>query len=188
MGFLPDIPPRPSTPADAPPDAVLQRDMPPPIAELSREKWLKNPATINLERRSAPAGRHHARGLPGSAAPEGAAARQAPDSPDMHDALVFTRTKHRANRLAKYLANRIKVERITATGSQSPAHRGARGLQEGKISGCSSRPTLRRGASTVTALGHVVNFDVPHVRRLHPSSRPDRARRTDRRRIHAGVG
>src|SRR5882757_1520332 len=54
MGFLPDIrrvlrhlPPRRQT-------LFFSATMPPPIAELSRE-MLKNPATINLERRSAPA-------------------------------------------------------------------------------------------------------------------------------------
>src|SRR5207249_6808491 len=54
MGFLPDIrrvlrhvPTRRQT-------LFFSATMPPPIAELSRE-MLKNPATINLERRSAPA-------------------------------------------------------------------------------------------------------------------------------------
>src|SRR2546430_12805052 len=54
MGFLPDIrrvlrhlPPRRQT-------FFFSATMPPPIAELSRE-MLKHPATINLERKSAPA-------------------------------------------------------------------------------------------------------------------------------------
>src|SRR5437763_1856520 len=92
---------------------------PQPIVQLSRE-MLETPATINLERRSAPAVGithavypvpHHLKStllvhlLKGS---------------EMHDALVFTRTKHRADKLARYLAAQsIKVDRIHGNRSQA---------------------------------------------------------------------
>jgi ATP-dependent RNA helicase RhlE len=136
--------------------------MPPPIAELSRE-MLKNPATINLERRSAPAV-----GITHAAYPV-AQHLKAPllvkllSSPDMHDALVFTRTKHRANRLAKYLGEQgIKVERIHGNRSQSQRTEALAGFKNGKYRVLVATDIAARGID-VTALGHVVNFDVPHV-------------------------
>jgi ATP-dependent RNA helicase RhlE len=98
MGFLPDI--RRSSPAARTKRQTLffSATMPAPIAELSHEM-------LQRRRRSTwsavGAGRgHHAGRLPGrrrsSRAAGGAAARG-----DMPQALVFTRTKHRANRLAR---------------------------------------------------------------------------------------
>src|SRR6185503_10777356 len=102
MGFLPDIrrvlrhlPPRRQT-------LFFSATMPAPIAQLSRE-MLKNPTTINLERKAVPAsGITHAV----YPVPSHLKARLLVtllSGPQMHDALVFTRTKHRANRLAEHL-------------------------------------------------------------------------------------
>ena len=62
MGFLPDIrrvlkhlPAKRQT-------LFFSATMPPPIAQLTRE-MLKNPFTVNLERKAAPAVGHHAGGL-----------------------------------------------------------------------------------------------------------------------------
>src|SRR5438445_1462287 len=162
MGFLPDIrrilrhlPPRRQT-------LFFSATMPPPIAELSRE-MLKSPATITLERRSAPAA-----GITHAAYPV-AQHLKAPllvkllTGSDMHDALVFTRTKHRANRLAKYLGEQgIKVERIHGNRSQSQRTEALAGFKTGKYRVLVATDIAARGID-VTALGHVVNFDVPHV-------------------------
>jgi ATP-dependent RNA helicase RhlE len=81
----------------------------------------------------------------------------------MHDALVFTRTKHRANRLAKYLGEQgIKVERIHGNRSQSQRTEALAGFKNGKYRVLVATDIAARGID-VTALGHVVNFDVPHV-------------------------
>src|SRR5438445_8376526 len=160
MGFLPDIrrilrhlPPRRQT-------LFFSATMPPPIAELSRE-MLKSPATINLERRSAPA-----IGITHAAYPV-AQHLKAPllvkllTGPDMHDALVFTRTKHRANRLAKYLGEQgIKVERIHGNRSQSQRTEALAGFKSGKYRVLVATDIAARGID-VTSLGHVVNFNVP---------------------------
>src|SRR5438445_12207230 len=121
MGFLPDIR---RVLRHLPPPARRQTlffsaTMPTPIAELSRE-MLRNPAMINLERRSAPAvGITHAvYPVPQHLK----AALLVPLLPgrERHDALVFTRTKHRANRLAKHLGEHgIKAERSHGNRSQS---------------------------------------------------------------------
>src|SRR5207247_3399283 len=82
---------------------------------------------------------------------------------DMHDALVFTRTKHRADRLAKFLAEHgVKVERIHGNRSQSQRTEALAGFKSGKYRVLVATDIAARGID-VTALGHVVNFDVPIV-------------------------
>src|SRR4029077_5810597 len=119
MGFLPDIrrvlrhlPPRRQT-------LFFSATMPPPIAELSRE-MVKHPGTINLERRSTPAVgiTHAAYPVPQHLKP--ALLLRLLTGSEMHDALVFMRTKHRADRLAKHLAaHGVRVERIHGNRSQA---------------------------------------------------------------------
>jgi ATP-dependent RNA helicase RhlE len=164
MGFLPDIR---RVLKHIPPPAKRQTlffsaTMPPPIAQLSKE-MLKSPATINIERRSTPAvGITHAvYPVPQHLKP--ALLLHLLKGSDMHDALVFTRTKHRANRLAKFLGDAgIKVERIHGNRSQSQRTEALAGFKSGKYRVLVATDIAARGID-VTALGHVVNFDVPHV-------------------------
>jgi len=160
MGFLPDIrrvlrhlPPRRQT-------LFFSATMPPPIAELSRE-MLKQPATINLERKSAPAvGITHA-AYPVPQHLKAALLVRLLNGGGMDDALVFTRTKHRANRLAKHLGDHgVKVERIHGNRSQSQRTEALAGFKSGKYRVLVATDIAARGID-VTALGHVVNFDVP---------------------------
>jgi ATP-dependent RNA helicase RhlE len=162
MGFLPDIrrilrhiPTRRQT-------LFFSATMPGPIAELSRE-MLRDPATINLERRSAPATgiTHAVYPVPQHLKPVLLAALL--QKGDMHDALVFTRTKHRADRLARFLAaQNLKVERIHGNRSQSQRTEALAGFKSGKYRVLVATDIAARGID-VTALGHVVNFDVPIV-------------------------
>src|SRR4029078_2985044 len=127
MGFLPDI--RRVLKHIPPPvkrqTLFFSATMPPPIAQLSKE-MLKSPATINIERRSTPAvGITHAvYPVPQHLKP--ALLLHLLKGADMHDALVFTRTKHRANRLAKFLGDAgVKDERIHGNRSQAQRHASA---------------------------------------------------------------
>src|SRR6266481_1025797 len=81
--------------------------------------------------------------------------------PDMNDALVFTRTKHRANRLAKFLGeNGVKAERIHGNRSQSQRTQALAGFKSGRYPVLVATDIAARGID-VEALSHVVNFDVP---------------------------
>jgi ATP-dependent RNA helicase RhlE len=164
MGFLPDIR---RVLKHIPPPAKRQTlffsaTMPPPIAQLSKE-MLKSPATINIERRSSPAvGITHAvYPVPQHLKP--ALLLHLLKGADMHDALVFTRTKHRANRLCEFLVKRgVNADRIHGNRSQAQRTAALAAFKEGRCRVLVATDIAARGID-VEALGHVVNFDVPLV-------------------------
>jgi ATP-dependent RNA helicase RhlE len=159
MGFLPDIrrilrhiPRKRQT-------LFFSATMPPPIAELTRE-MLHDPVTINLERRSAPAIGITQAVYPAPQGVKPALLLKLLQS-DVQDALVFTRTKHRADRLAKYLAaHKVSVERIHGNRSQAQRTQALDGFKKGRYKVLVATDIAARGID-VTALGHVINFDVP---------------------------
>ena len=80
---------------------------------------------------------------------------------DVKEALVFTRTKHRADRLAKHLEqHKVSVQRIHGNRSQSQRTEALAGFKSGKYRVLVATDIAARGID-VTALGHVINFDVP---------------------------
>lgn len=80
---------------------------------------------------------------------------------DVRDALVFTRTKHRADRIARFLAqHNVKVERIHGNRSQAQRTEALGGFKSGKYRVLVATDIAARGID-VTALGHVINVDVP---------------------------
>jgi ATP-dependent RNA helicase RhlE len=161
MGFLPDIrrilrhlPGKRQT-------LFFSATMPPPIAELARE-MLRDPVAIDVERPSTPA-----TGITQAVYPVPQTLK-APLlvrllSGEIRDALVFTRTKHRADRLARYLGDqRVEVERIHGNRSQAQRTQALAGFKSGKYRVLVATDIAARGID-VTGLGHVVNFDVPAV-------------------------
>ena len=78
-------------------------------------------------------------------------------------ALVFTRTKHRANRLAEFLEkNGVSVAKIHGNRSQNQRTEALADFKSGRIQVLVATDIVARGID-VEALGHVVNFDVPNV-------------------------
>ena len=160
MGFLPDIrrvlrhlPKRRQT-------LFFSATMPPPIAELSKE-MLRTPATINIERRSLPAVGITQAVYPVPQHLKAALLLALLKSGEVRDALVFTRTKHRADRLARQLdEHRVKVQRIHGNRSQSQRTEALAGFKSGRYQVLVATDIAARGID-VTALGHVINFDVP---------------------------
>jgi len=160
MGFLPDIrrvlrhlPAKRQT-------LFFSATIPAPIAELSRE-MLHNPVTINLERRSSPATgiTHAVYPVPQHLKPALLVAIL--NQGDVNEALVFTRTKHRADRLAKHLTHHnVSVQRIHGNRSQPQRTDALEGFKSGKYRVLVATDIAARGID-VSALGHVINFDVP---------------------------
>jgi ATP-dependent RNA helicase RhlE len=159
MGFLPDVrrilrqvPAKRQT-------LFFSATMPPPIAELARE-MLRHPVTLDVERPSAPAtGITHAVYPVPQALKASLLVRLLKE--EIRDALVFTRTKHRADRLARHLAQAgVAVERIHGNRSQAQRTQALGGFKSGKYHVLVATDIAARGID-VTGLGHVVNFDVP---------------------------
>lgn len=162
MGFLPDIrrilrhiPARRQT-------FFFSATIPAPIAALARE-MLRAPATINLERTAAPAVGITQAVYPVAQELKSALFVALLQRGDMREALVFTRTKHRADRLTKYLIRHgVKAERIHGNRSQPQRTEALAGFKSGKYRVLVATDIAARGIDVV-ALGHVVNFDVPRA-------------------------
>jgi len=118
---------------------------------------------INLERRAAPAVGITQAVYPVPHHLKAALLTALLDRGEIRDALVFTRTKHRADRLARHIAGAgVRVERIHGNRSQSQRTEALAGFKSGKYRVLVATDIAARGID-ITALGHVVNFDVPAV-------------------------
>jgi ATP-dependent RNA helicase RhlE len=161
MGFLPEIKKiLRHLPSRKRQTLFFSATMPAPIASLSHE-MLNKPVTLNLQRQSAPAKGITQAIYPVSQDLKSALLVELLKRGDMPQALVFTRTKHRANRLASQLVtNGIKAERIHGNRSQSQRTQALAGFKDGAYQVLVATDIAARGID-VESLGHVVNFDVP---------------------------
>jgi ATP-dependent RNA helicase RhlE len=161
MGFLPDVrrilrhlPAHRQT-------LFFSATIPPPITALARQ-MLRDPVTVTLEPATRPA-----TGITHSAYPVAAELKSAllvelVKSGQVRSVIAFTRTKHRANRLADYLArNGVSVGRIHGNRSQSQRTEALSGFKAGRFPVLVATDIAARGID-VDALSHVVNFDVPN--------------------------
>jgi ATP-dependent RNA helicase RhlE len=178
MGFLPDIRrvlrhiPKPQQ------TLLFSATIPAPIAQLAGE-LLKNPLRINTERQAAPA-----KGITQAVYPVAqelkSALLLALLDRQITQVIVFTRTKHRANRLAEYLLkNGVNAERIHGNRSQNQRTEALAGFKSGRYRVLVATDIAARGID-VEALEHVINFDVPAVPEdyIHRVGRTARAERT----------
>ena len=162
MGFLPDIrrilrhlPARRQT-------LFFSATMPEQIRSLTRE-MLKNPVMINQQRQAAPAVGITQAVYPVPQELKSELFLALLERGDMKESLVFTRTKHRADRLQKFLVKSgIKAERIHGNRSQPQRTEALAGFKSGKYRVLVATDIAARGID-IEALGHVVNFDVPPV-------------------------
>jgi ATP-dependent RNA helicase RhlE len=162
MGFLPDVrrilqhlPKRRRT-------LLFSATLPAPIVDLA-DDLLENPVALNVERKSAPAAgiTHAVYPVPHELKSHLLLALlgQGPH----RSVLAFTRTKHRANRLADFLERHgIACARIHGNRSQPQRTEALAGFKQGRFRVLVATDIAARGID-VEALGLVVNFDVPHV-------------------------
>ena len=162
MGFLPDVrrvlsrlPPKRQT-------MFFSATLPPEVRTLSRD-MLQNAAAINVERQAAPA-----KGITQAVYAVPAAAKSALlaellKRDEIGSVIVFTRTKHRTNRLSEYLEKHgIPNARMHGNRSQGQRTAALADFKSGKIRVLCATDIVSRGID-VEALEHVVNFDVPHI-------------------------
>jgi ATP-dependent RNA helicase RhlE len=179
MGFLPDVkrilaelPRRRQT-------LFFSATMPAPIAALAGE-MLRDPETIQLARKAAPAAGIAQAVYPVAQERKAELLASLLEKGEMQDALVFTRTKHRADRLTKYLTGRrLHADRIHGNRSQRQRSEALESFRSGRTRVLVATDIAARGID-VEQLGHVVNFDVPAVPEdyVHRVGRTGRAEAT----------
>ncbi len=162
MGFLPDIR-RILKHLPAPDQTLLfSATLPPAIVKLSRQ-LLRDPAKLDIERPSAPATGVRQEIFPVRQDLKSTLLLELLERQEIDNALVFTRTKHRANRLARYLDRRgVACERIHGNRSQAQRTKALAGFKSGRYRVLVATDVAARGID-IEALSHVVNFDVPNM-------------------------
>ena len=163
IGFLPDIrrilrhvPARRQT-------LLFSATLPAEIVSLARE-ILREPVSIDVAPATAKA---PAAGVAQAAYPVASELKSALLAEmikrgEIRSVIAFTRTKHRANRLADYLLRQgIDAARIHGNRSQAQRTQALAGLKAGKFPVLVATDIAARGID-VQELSHVVNFDVPN--------------------------
>ncbi len=162
MGFLPDIrrilrvlPAHRQT-------LFFSATMPPEIRHLTSE-LLKNPVTLQLERQSAPAVGITQAIYPVPAHLKTSLLLEMLRDEELVSVICFTRTKHRANRLADFL-KRHNISCVPIHGNRSQAQRTAAlaGFKSGQFRLLVATDIAARGID-ISDVSHVINFDCPHL-------------------------
>jgi ATP-dependent RNA helicase RhlE len=82
---------------------------------------------------------------------------------DCESAIVFTRTKHRAKRLAEQLSRKgLRAVALQGNMSQGQRDRAMRGFRDGRFDILVATDIAARGID-VSDISHVINFDVPNT-------------------------
>ncbi len=163
MGFLPDIkrilrhlPKKPRQ------TFFFSATMPDEILRLSRD-ILRDPVRLSVERKSAPATGVTQALYPVSTRGKLDLLIELLERGEIGNAIVFCRTKHRADRVAKKLvAEGIAAGRIHGNRSQGQRTEALAAFKNGRTRVLVATDIVARGID-VEALDHVVNFDVPHT-------------------------
>lgn len=162
MGFLPDVRrvisqiPKPNQ------TMLFSATMPGPIVKLSRE-MLHDPIALNIDRKSEPAKGITHQVYPVPAKLKSSLLVELLARTSYESVLAFTRTKHRANRLADLLGKRgIPCTRIHGNRSQNRRTEALDGFKRGRYRVMVATDIAARGID-VSELALVVNFDVPHL-------------------------
>jgi ATP-dependent RNA helicase RhlE len=162
MGFLPDIkriiarlPARKQT-------LLFSATMPPVIARLASE-ILRDPKSVQMGRRSAPAVGITQAAYPVAEHLKTALLRHLLRHTDMPSVLVFTRTKNSARRLARTIAgDGFAVAELHSNLTQPQRNRAMDGFRQGNFQVMVATNIAARGLD-VEHISHVISFDVPHV-------------------------
>ena len=162
MGFLPDVKRILKALPSQRRTLLFSATMPQPIVELAGE-MLKNPVPLNIERKSAPAaGITHA-AFPVAQELKSHLLMEILKRPEAKSVLCFTRTRHRANRLADFLEKRgVRCARIHGSRSQAQRTEALASFKNGRVPVLVATDIAAMGID-VEAIGLVVNFDVPNI-------------------------
>lgn len=179
MGFLPDVRRILSRLPRDRQTMLFSATMPPEIIQLSRE-FLRNPRMVHVDPTTVAAVGVAHLALPVPSHLKASLLRELLNDETMSSVLVFTRTKHRADRLARQLtAWGLPATVIHGNRSQSQRLRALEGFRVGHHRVLVATDIAARGID-VEGISHVVNFDVPHEPEayIHRVGRTARAQRS----------
>jgi ATP-dependent RNA helicase RhlE len=179
MGFLPAVRKVIATLPKKRQTLFFSATMPPEVQRLSKD-MLVTPAALNVERKAAPATGVTQRVFPVGQEQKSLLLLELLRRDELGSVIVFTRTKHRANRLSDFLEKRgVPNARIHGNRSQSQRTDALAAFKSGRIRVLCATDIVARGID-VEQLEHVVNFDVPHLPEdyIHRVGRTARAEAT----------
>ena len=178
MGFLPDVRRILKTLPRQRQTMLFSATMPPEVVKLSRD-FLVDPRMVHVDPTTVAAVGVSHLALPVAGHRKAALLRELLQDETMTSVLVFARTKHRADRLARQLQQwGIEAGVIHGNRSQSQRQRALEGFRGGSHRILVATDIAARGID-VEGVSHVVNFDVPHESEvyIHRVGRTARAQR-----------
>ncbi|MBN2752977.1 MAG: DEAD/DEAH box helicase [Rhodospirillaceae bacterium] len=141
---------------------LFSATMPPPIRQLAAE-FLKNPKEVQATPVSRPVERIAQRVIPVAAADKRTVLVNLLRGEANGRTIVFTRTKHGADRVAKHLAQAgLTAAAIHGNKSQNQRTRALDGFKTGETRILVATDIAARGID-IDAVSHVVNFELPNV-------------------------
>jgi len=160
LGFLPDVHRIVQGLTGRRQTLFFSATLPKPIVGLTRE-LLKDPFAIDLERRAQPAARAAQSVYPVHATRKSPLLLKLLRGEAVRNALVFTRTKRRADRVAHYLVQHgVSAARIHGDRTQAQRTQALEGFRHGRYRVLVATDVAARGLD-IEALSHVINFDLP---------------------------
>jgi ATP-dependent RNA helicase RhlE len=160
MGFAPqlnrivgEIPPYRQT-------LLFSATMPPEVEALAR-KYLRKPVVVQVGRRSEAASTVTHAVYPVPRDRKTTLLAELLKRPDMDSVLIFTRTKHGADRVVRHLEDvGIAATAMHADKSQGERTRALEDFKSGKVRVLVATDIAQRGLD-VSGISHVINYDVP---------------------------
>ncbi len=154
---------------------LLSATMPAPIRALAQD-FLTDPVEIAVTPAARPIERIEQTVMHLDTAAKRAALVRLLGGPQVERAIVFTRTKHGADKVSRHLCNAgLEADAIHGNKSQSQRERTLAKFRSGQVTILVATDIAARGID-VDGVSHVVNFELPHV----PESYVHRIGRTAR--------
>ena len=162
MGFIPDIRRILKLLPQKRQNLLFSATFPDEIRKLAGT-FMHDPLTVEVARRNTPAELVDQIAHPVSHDRKRALLAHLVKSNDWQQVLVFTRTKHGANRLAEQLEREgIEADAIHGNKSQGARTRALKRFKDQELRVLVATDIAARGLD-IEALPHVVNYDLPHV-------------------------
>src|SRR4051812_24959257 len=139
---------------------LFSATMPPEVEALAR-KYLRKPVVVQVGRRSEAANTVTHAVYPVPRERKSTLLAQLLKKPDMDSVLIFTRTKHGADRVVRHLEDEgVAATAMHADKSQGERTRALEDFKSGKVRVLVATDIAQRGLD-VSGISHVINYDVP---------------------------